>query len=88
MAAAFTLFSLGVDRETILRDYMESNICLAGKYDYAIAKNPERAAIFFADPGYLLAAVAAMEGSSGSVDRYLAAVLGVNLKAMRDRFLQ
>ncbi len=87
MAAAYILLSLGVDWESIMRDYMESNICLAGKYDQIIARRPERASIFFADPCYLSAAVEAMEEQCGSVERYLGTVLGVDLEAMRARFL-
>jgi protein-tyrosine phosphatase len=87
MAAAFILLSLGVDRESIMQDYMDSNICLAGKYDHVIAGHPGRAAIFFAERGYLQAAVAAMEEMSGSVEQYLAGVLGVEAERMRARFL-
>ena len=88
MAAAFILLSLGVDLEYIVRDYMDSNICLAGKYDHIIARRPERAPIFFADPGYLYAAIAAMEEKCGSVDRYLISVLGVDPERMRACFLR
>ncbi len=87
MAAACILLSLGVDWEHIVRDYMDSNICLAGKYDHIIAKNVERAPIFFADPGYLAAALAAMEEKSGSVDEYLRSVLGIDAERMRACFL-
>ena len=87
MAAACILLSLGVERERILRDYMDSNICLAGKYDQIIARNMERAPIFFADPGYLAAALAAMEEKSGSVDNYLRSVLGIDAERMRACFL-
>ena len=88
MAAVFILLSLGVDWEHIVRDYMDSNICLAGKYDNIIARRPERAPIFFADPGYLHAAIAAMEEKSGSVDRYLISVLGIDPERMRACFLR
>lgn len=87
MAAACILLSLGVEWEHIVRDYMDSNICLAGKYDQIIARNMERAPIFFADPGYLAAALAAMEEKSGSADEYLRSVLGINVERMRGLFL-
>lgn len=87
MAAAFILFSLGVDQKSIMCDYLDSNTCLAGKYDNIIARRPERAPIFFADPEYLHAAIAAMEEQSGSVEQYLVDVLKVDMDAMRAVFL-
>ena len=88
LAAAFILFALGVDAQTIMTDYLASNICLAGKYDREMARRPERAPIFFVYPDYLHAAVAAMEEKSGSVERYVTQVLGVNPDKMKERFLQ
>lgn len=88
MAAAFILFALGVDEESILEDYLHSNICLAGKYDRQIAEKPERAPIFFAEPDYLHTAVAAMKEKNGSVEQYLVNALGVDIDAMRARFLR
>jgi protein-tyrosine phosphatase len=87
LAAAFTQLALGVSRRDIMRDYMDSNICLAGKYDHFIARRLARAPVFFADPEYLRAAIAAMEEKSGSVERYLISVLGVDAELMRERFL-
>lgn len=87
MAAVFILLALGVNEETVMADYLDSNTCLAGKYDREIALRPERAPIFFADPAYLHAAVAAMEEKIGGVERYLTRVLGVDTQKMRDCFL-
>ena len=87
MAAAFIQIALGVDMRTIMDEYLDSNICLAGKYDREIAIHPGRAAIFFAESEYLLAGIEAMQEKSGSAERYLESVLGVDLRKMRERFL-
>lgn len=88
IAAAYILFSLGVEKEEVLKNYMASAFYLQGKYDGLIAKNPSRAALFTVKREYLLAAIDAMEKKSGSVDKYLVKVLGVDLKRMRELYLQ
>lgn len=87
-AAALILFSLGADKETVMRDYMASATYLEGKYDDLVARHPERKCLFIVKPQYLGAAIATMEAKSGSVERYLQDVLGVDLAAMRRMFLQ
>ncbi|MDL2266940.1 tyrosine-protein phosphatase [Desulfovibrio sp. OttesenSCG-928-G15] len=87
-AAALILFSLGVDKEIVLRDYMDSARYLEGKYDDLITRNPERKALFTVKQSYLEAAITAMEKKSGSVQRYLSEELGVDAKKMRALFLE
>lgn len=87
-AAALILFSLGVDKDTVLQDYMHSAVYLEGKYDDLIARNPERKALFTVKPSYLKAAIEAMEKHSGSIEQYLAEELGVDAQKMRARFLE
>lgn len=86
-AAALILFSLGVSRETVMRDYMASALYLSGKYDHIMTTHPERAALFSVKPQYLQAAINAMEEQCGSVDGYLKDVLDVDSEKMRAMFL-
>ena len=88
LATAYVLFSLGVSKEEVLKNYMASAYYLQGKYDRQIAQDPSREAIFTVKPGYLLAAIEAMERRSGSVEKYLVRELGVDLQKMRELFLQ
>ena len=88
LAAALILFSLGVDKAAIMRDYMDSEHYLAGKYEHLMAKYPDHAVLFMVKPQFLEAAIQAMEEDYGSVERYLVEVLGVEPSRMRDLFLQ
>lgn len=88
LASAYVLFSLGVSKEQVLENYMASAFHLQGKYDRQMASDPAREAIFTVKPEYLQAAIDAMEKKSGSVEKYLTRVLGVDLKKMRDLYLQ
>lgn len=87
-AAALVLLSLGVDRKTVVADYMASGRYLTGKYDALMAKYPDHAALFIVKPSYLEAGLDAIEKEFGSVERYLTGVLGVDLAVMRTLFLQ
>ena len=88
LATAYILFSLGVSKEEVFKNYMASAFYLQGKYDRQIASAPSREALFTVKPEYLAAAVDAMEKKSGSVEKYLTRVLGVDLQKMRSLFLQ
>lgn len=87
-AAALILLSLGVDRVTVVADYMASERYLTGKYDKLMEKYPEHAALFMVKPSYLEAGLDAIEKEFGTVERYLTEVLGVDLALMRALFLQ
>lgn len=87
MAAAFLLFALGVDRETIIRDYMDSNTYLAGKYTLLTKDNPQLAVLYSVKPEYLLTGIETMEKAHGTVENYLSRVLDVDIAAMRSRYL-
>ena len=41
IGAALFLASLGVDRETIMQDYLLSNRCMKGKYDFLLKSYPQ-----------------------------------------------
>ena len=88
LAAAYILLSLGVDIKTVMRNYMDSAVYLAGKYDDYIRKDPDKAPLFSVRPQYLQASLSAMEEKSGSIEKYLTDVLGVDLEKMRSLFLE
>lgn len=87
MAAAFLLFALGVNRETIIRDYMDSNIYLAGKYTLLTKDNPQLAVLYSVKPDYLQTGIETMEKAHGTVENYLTRVLDADIEAIRSKYL-
>lgn len=87
MAAALILYALGVDDETILRDYLRSNTLLAGKYSSIIEKNPAFEPLMVVHQDYLKAGLDQINSSYGSVDSYLQDVLEVDIDAIREKYL-
>ncbi|MDX2390857.1 MULTISPECIES: tyrosine-protein phosphatase [unclassified Streptomyces] len=100
LSIAVTLLALGVEREAILADYLESN---APHRRYRMRRGPEAveprpaevaellAPLFDARASYLDAAYATIEEEWGGVDRYLAEGLGLapeTLVRLRDRLLE
>jgi protein-tyrosine phosphatase len=88
LAAAYILFSLGASIETVMDNYLASNIYLRGKYDHLLEKKPQLAPLFSVREAYLRSAIEAMRQRSGSVEAYLTDVLKVDLAEMRELFLQ
>lgn len=88
LAAALILLGLGVDKDRVLADYMESERRLAGKYGHLMEKYPEQAVLFMVKPHFLQAAITAVEDDHGSVERYLTTVLGVDPDVMQKLFLE
>ncbi|MEV6952620.1 tyrosine-protein phosphatase [Streptomyces sp. NPDC051183] len=99
LSIAVTLLALGVEREAVLADYLESN---APHNRYRVrrgspapeARSPEvmelLAPLFDARAEYLEAAFETIDGHWGSVERYLAEGLGLapeTLDRLRDRLL-
>ena len=87
MGAALFLFSLGVDEETILNDYLLSNTYLGDKYAPLIAKYPDMKPLFVVKPEFLKAGIEQMKKDHGSVENYLTKVLNVDLQKMKDLYL-
>ena len=87
-AAALILLSLGVDRETVMADYMASERHLTGKYDALMAKYPDHAALFMVKPSYLEAALDAIDEQYGGVEPYMREALGVDIGKMKELFLE
>ena len=87
-ATAIMLEALGVPREDIMADYLQTNECLASTIDGLMAmlaeKLPDAAAVdalrrfFLADESYLSAAYAAIGKQFGNVDAFLAKALRID----------
>ncbi|MFD6974909.1 tyrosine-protein phosphatase [Streptomyces sp. NPDC059979] len=99
LSIAVTLLALGVEREAIVTDYLESNAPhrryrVRRSGESAEARSPEvmelLAPLFDARAEYLLAAFDTIDTLWGDVDRYLAEGLGLEpetLDRLRDRLL-
>ena len=86
-AAALILHALGVDRQTILADYAVSNTYLGDKYAPYIEKHPHLKGLFTVKESFLEEAFTLVAVEYGSPDAYLENALGVDIHAMRRRFL-
>lgn len=87
VATALILFSLGVDKEAIMKDYEETNVHLAGKYGHLTRERPELASVYSADPIFLTALIESVEREHGSMNAFLASVLQVDTDMMQSLFL-
>ncbi|MFD7026673.1 tyrosine-protein phosphatase [Streptomyces sp. NPDC059917] len=100
LSIAVTLLALGVEREAIVADYLESNAPhrrykVRRSSESAEARSPEvmelLAPLFDARAEYLIAAFDTLEEIWGSLDRYLAEGLGLTpetLDRLRDQYLE
>lgn len=87
MATALILFALGVDKETIIEDYLASNFYLGEKYTPMKAQHPGIAPLLEVRPQYIEAGLAKIEEKYGSVNAYLTDVLKVDIEAMKNKYL-
>lgn len=87
MGAALILFSLGVDEETIMNDYLLSNVYLADKYSEYITKYPHLKPLFEVQPEYLKSGIDQIKKDHGSVENYLTTILNVDIDKMKSLYL-
>lgn len=87
MAAALTLFALGVDEETIMKDYLSSNEYLGDKYGEYIAKYPALKSLFEVRPKYIQAGIQWAKNEYGSMENYITKVLGADINKLREMYL-
>ncbi len=86
--AALFLASLGVDRETIMTDYLMTNECLKEKYADIVAKMPALKPLFEVRKEYLLAAFEVIDNEYGGMESYLTNQLEVDLQRMRELYTE
>lgn len=87
MGAALFLAALGVGEETIMKDYMLSNMYLANKYAKLKAENPNMKSFFEVKPQFLEAGFKRIKTDHGSIENFLTNVLGVDINKMREKYL-
>lgn len=87
MGAALFLYSLGVDEEDILQDYLSSNIYLKEKYADFTTLYPQFKSLMGVSPEYLKAGLDEIKTQYGSIDSYLTKTLNVDLNKMRELYL-
>lgn len=87
MAAALFLYSLGVDEDRIMDDYLMSNRYLADKYSTYIAQMPNLKPLFEVKPEFLRAGIKQIEKDHGTVENYLRNILNVDIDKMREMYL-
>lgn len=88
VAAALILSALNVDFNTIMEDYLFSNVCLEEKYGKVKAENPFLKSLFEANPHYLQTAFDTIANHYGSTEYFLKQILGVNLQVMQNLYLE
>lgn len=87
MGAALFLYALGVDEETIMNDYMASNIYLGDKFAAYTEKDPQLKPLFEVKKEYLQAGIDQIKQDHGSVENYLTTILDVDLAKMKQLYL-
>ncbi len=86
--AALFLAALGVDRETIIEDYMLSAEYLQGKYDDIIAADPFMAPMMTVRPEYLEASLGVVDTEFGGMETYLKKTLGVDMDLLKSIYTE
>lgn len=87
MGAALILLALGVDEETVMQDYLLSNIYLKDKYAGYIEQYPTLKSLFSVKYEFLKAGIEQIKETYGSVDNYLENTLEVNIPTFREMYL-
>ncbi|MDR1504370.1 MAG: tyrosine-protein phosphatase [Prevotella sp.] len=87
MGAALILFALGVDEDTIIKDYLASNIYLKDKYAKEIEMHPMLESVLTVKQKYLQTGIDRIKKEYGSVDKYITTVLNVDTIKFRELYL-
>ncbi len=87
MGAALILFALGVDEETVMQDYLASNVYLGDKYNALITKHPELKSLMEVKKEYLKAAINHIIAEHGAIENYLTGKLEVDIPKFREMYL-
>jgi protein-tyrosine phosphatase len=88
VASALLLHALGVDRETVIDDYLLSGEYIKGKYRDWLAGAPHLEPLMTVRPGYIAAALDEIETRFGGMDRYLREELGVRPEQLRSLYTE
>ena len=87
-ATAMILSALKVDLDTIMDDYLASNIFLEQKYAHILKIDPNYKYLIDVLPEYLESSYEAINKNFGSVENYLTDILKVDLDLMKDLYIK
>ena len=88
IATALILEALNVDRDTIMQDYLLSNQYLISKYSHLFEAYPHAYDFLTVSADFLQYAWDLIAQHHGGSERYLTAVLHINLDALQTQYLQ
>lgn len=88
LAGALFLSSLGVDRETVIEDYMLSAQYVAEKYAAYVAAAPYLGPVFTTEPEFIEAALDEIDNNYGGMENFLTNNLHVDLAKMRELYTE
>lgn len=83
MAAVYLLSALGVDRETVIQDYLLSATYIKGKYDFIVKRFPQFEPLTTVKREYVEAAFQVIDNEFGGMESYLTRQLGVDIEKLR-----
>ena len=86
--AMLFLLGLGVDRQTVIDDYLLSAQYLKNKYASMLKEKPDSAPMLTVYREYIETALAEIDRNYGGVENYLANNLGVDLKLLRKLYTE
>ncbi|MDR2636190.1 MAG: tyrosine-protein phosphatase [Campylobacteraceae bacterium] len=87
-AAAMFLSALGVDKETVIQDYLLSSIYVEEKYALYVRMFPHMAPVMTVYEEYIEAAFDTIDTKYGGVENYLRNELGVDLELMKSIYVE
>ena len=84
MGVALILYALGINEQTMMEDYLASNVYLSDK---EIAIHPNLKSVLTVKREFLQAELDQIKTTLGSVEKFLKTVLEVDISAFRKQFL-
>ena len=88
IAAALLLSALGVDRKTVIEDYMLSAKHIPQKYEFITKAHPELKPLVTVKEEYIETAFHVMDKEYGGVENYLVNNLGADIKKLRELYTE
>lgn len=88
IAAALLLLALGVERETVMEDYLLSSEHIARKYEFITNDHPELKPLTTVRREYLESAFRVIDNEYEGIDSYLTNNLGVDLEKLRELYTE
>lgn len=87
IASALILLALGVDEETVIKDYILSNRCIKDKYAAMVERYPNLEPLLQVDDSYIRAAFDKIKENHGSFERFFTEVLEIDPGTLKELYL-